>query len=50
MRHLYHDTLTVKEITYHPGFEDPAYFNRFFRKEMNIPPRQFRQSVKLSAR
>lgn len=49
-RHLYHGTLTVKEISYHLGFEDPAYFNRFFRKEMKIPPRQFRQLVKFSAR
>ncbi|MBO9728582.1 MAG: helix-turn-helix domain-containing protein [Chitinophaga sp.] len=40
-RYLYHGALTVKEISYQPGFDDPAYFNRFFKREMKIPPHQF---------
>lgn len=36
--------LTVKEISYQLGFADPAYFNRFFRKYMNITPVEFRRS------
>ncbi|RXK86367.1 helix-turn-helix domain-containing protein [Filimonas effusa] len=36
--------LTVKEISYQLGFADPAYFNRFFRKYMNVTPVEFRRS------
>ncbi|MCW3465898.1 helix-turn-helix domain-containing protein [Chitinophaga nivalis] len=42
-RYLYHGVLTVKEISHQLGFEDPAYFNRFFKREMKIPPYQFRK-------
>lgn len=33
---------SIKEISYLTGFEDPAYFNRFFKKWNNITPLQFR--------
>lgn len=39
-------TLTIKEIAYELGFEDPNYFNSFFKKEKHTTPAQFRhQSV-----
>lgn len=42
-RLLFTDTLSIKEIGYQIGFEDPAYFNRFFKKNMGIAPQQFRE-------
>jgi AraC-like DNA-binding protein len=35
----------VKEIAYELGFDDPAYFNRFFKKEAGVAPQQFRVAV-----
>lgn len=45
-RYLYHGALTVKEISHQLGFEDPAYFNRFFKKEMKVPPHQFGKTAR----
>lgn len=42
-RLLFTDTLSIKEIGYQLGFEDPAYFNRFFKKNVGIAPQQFRE-------
>ena len=42
-RLLFLDTLSIKEIGYQVGFDDPAYFNRFFKKNMGIAPQQFRE-------
>ncbi|NER13058.1 helix-turn-helix domain-containing protein [Leptobacterium flavescens] len=41
-RNLYHETLNIKEISYLLGFEDPAYFSRFFKKHQGLSPQQFR--------
>lgn len=41
-RYLHHDTASMKEIAYALGFEDPAYFNRFFKKHAGIAPQQYR--------
>lgn len=41
-RQLYYTGLSVAEIAYQLGFEDPAYFSRFFAKRMGISPRAFR--------
>jgi AraC-like DNA-binding protein len=39
--------LTVNQISEHLGFEDPAYFSRFFRKNTELSPLDFRrQGVK----
>jgi AraC-like DNA-binding protein len=34
--------LTIREIGYRVGYEDPYYFSRTFRKLMGFPPRQYR--------
>ncbi|WP_447643033.1 MULTISPECIES: helix-turn-helix domain-containing protein [Chitinophagaceae] len=39
--------MTVKEISYHLGFNDPSYFNRFFKRNTRQTPVQFR-AMKLS--
>jgi len=36
--------LSVKEISYNLGFNDPAFFGRFFKKYTNVTPLKFRQS------
>lgn len=35
-------TLTIKEIAYELGFDDPNYFNSFFKKEQHTTPVQYR--------
>jgi AraC family transcriptional activator of pobA len=41
-RSLLYSTLPVSEIGYSLGFSDPAYFSRFFTKNMGRSPRAFR--------
>ena len=41
-RLLAHTTLSVKEIAYKLGYDDPAYFVRFFRKQAQVTPQAFR--------
>ncbi len=36
---------TVKQIAYNLGFNDPAYFNRFFKKQTSQSPLQFKKSI-----
>ncbi len=44
-RRLFHTSLSAKEIAYELGFEDAAYFNRFFKKHTNTTPSAFRSSA-----
>jgi len=37
---------TVKEIAYELGFNDPAYFSRFFKKLCGVTPEQYRQAIR----
>lgn len=41
-QYLYFTKMTVKEICKEIGFDDPYYFSRMFRKQMNISPTQYR--------
>jgi AraC-like DNA-binding protein len=41
-RLLRHSDLSVKQISYRLGFEDPAYFSRFFKKRTSMAPSTFR--------
>lgn len=40
-RLLSYSDMSVAETAYHLGFEDPAYFSRFFTKHCGISPRDF---------
>jgi AraC family transcriptional activator of pobA len=42
-RALLYSTLPVSEIGYSLGFADPAYFSRFFTKNIGCSPRAFRE-------
>ncbi len=41
-RLLIHTPLTVKEIGYRLGYDDPSYFIRLFTKQVAAPPQSFR--------
>lgn len=45
-RLLLHSQLSIKEIAYDLGYEDPAYFNRLFQKELQVPPQRFRELIR----
>lgn len=44
-RYLHHNTLSIKEIAFELGYEDPAYFTRFFKNNLGISPQQFKDSI-----
>ncbi|WP_369061774.1 helix-turn-helix domain-containing protein [Caulobacter sp. 73W] len=41
-RALLYSNMTVAEVAFHLGFEDPAYFSRFFTRHAGCSPRAFR--------
>lgn len=45
-RLLFFSELTMKEIGYELGFEDPVYFNRLFKKLTGLTPLSFRTSFR----
>ncbi|MFT4667653.1 MAG: AraC family transcriptional activator of pobA [Ulvibacter sp.] len=45
-RLLLHTELTIKEIAYQIGFEEPLHFSSFFKKKTGISPSLFRNSKK----
>ena len=44
-RELYLTTKSIKEVAYELGYEDEYYFSRFFKKNANIPPQVYRETV-----
>ena len=42
--------LSTKEIAYELGFTDPNYFNRFFKKETEMTPQEFREHFEFDER
>jgi AraC family transcriptional regulator, transcriptional activator of pobA len=44
-RYLYHSELSVKEIGYLIGFDDPAHFSKYFHKATSMYPLAFRKSI-----
>lgn len=42
-RRLVYISAPVQLLAYELGFEDPAYFNRFFKKRMGMTPARFRR-------
>lgn len=45
-RLLLHSDLSVSEIGYHLGFQDPSYFSRFFRRYAGAAPEAFREQIR----
>lgn len=45
-RLLLHSDLSVSEIGYQTGFQDPSYFSRFFRREAGQTPAEFREAIR----
>lgn len=45
-RALFHADLNVKEIAYSLGFDDPPYFNRFFKRLTGETPVGFRNGIR----
>ncbi len=43
-RLLYNSDLSIKEVAFALGFEDPSYFNRFFKKNTDFTPGDFRNA------
>jgi AraC family transcriptional activator of pobA len=41
-RNLIYSARSVAEVAYQVGFEDPAYFSRFFARHVGVAPAQFR--------
>ncbi|MBJ7445889.1 MAG: AraC family transcriptional regulator, partial [Sphingobium sp.] len=41
-RLLLYSQMSVADIAYAIGFEDPAYFSRFFARHIGQPPRVWR--------
>jgi len=44
-RELYLTNKSVKEIAYELGYSDEYYFSRFFKKNANVSPQLYRESV-----
>jgi AraC family transcriptional activator of pobA len=44
-RQLRYTGMSITQIAYYLGFDDPAYFSRFFAKVMGASPRSFRRSA-----
>jgi AraC-like DNA-binding protein len=42
---LLHTDWSVSQIGYCLGFEYPAYFNNFFKKQTNLTPNSIRKAV-----
>ncbi|HCN48542.1 MAG TPA: AraC family transcriptional regulator [Chryseobacterium sp.] len=46
-RLLLYEKLTVKEIAYQLGFNDPFYFSNFFKKHTTQSPKDYQKTVKI---
>ena len=48
-RELYQTSKTVKEIAYELGYDDEFYFSRFFKKNTDVSPQIYRETVGFAA-
>ena len=46
-RLLTYEDLSVKEVAYHLGFNDPFYFSNFFKKQTKLSPKQYKEKFSL---
>lgn len=45
-RNLVYTSMTISVIAYAIGFSDPAYFTRFFKRQVGMSPKNFRKQPK----
>nr|WP_315029271.1 helix-turn-helix domain-containing protein [uncultured Chryseobacterium sp.] len=45
-RLLLYEKLSIKEIAYQLGFNDPFYFSNFFKKHTSLSPKEYQKTVK----
>lgn len=45
---LYQPSITISDVSFSIGFEDPSYFGRFFKKQTGQTPTEFRKIIDLS--
>ncbi len=45
-RLIAHTEKTAQTIAYELGFDDPAYFGRFFKREVGMTPKQFQNTIR----
>ena len=45
-RLIAHTEKTAQTIAYELGFDDPAYFGRFFKREVGMTPKQFQSAIR----
>jgi AraC family transcriptional activator of pobA len=48
-RQLRYTSMPVAQVAFYLGFDDPAYFSRFFMRRMGLTPRAFRTRDGLEA-
>ena len=48
-RSLIYTVLSISEIAYELGFNDPAYFTRFFKRQTGLSPKAFRNNLSLKS-
>jgi AraC-like DNA-binding protein len=46
-RQLCYTSQSIKEIAYDLGFEDSAYFSRFFKKSTQVSPIDYRNAAEI---
>ncbi|WP_397474156.1 helix-turn-helix domain-containing protein [Pusillimonas sp.] len=44
-RNLVYTSMTVSVVSHTLGFSDPAYFTRFFKREVGVSPKEFRRQA-----
>ncbi|HEX2531542.1 MAG TPA: helix-turn-helix domain-containing protein [Burkholderiaceae bacterium] len=44
-RHLVYTSMTISVVSYALGFSDPAYFTRFFKRQVGVSPKGFRRQA-----
>ncbi|MCU0325782.1 MAG: helix-turn-helix domain-containing protein [Spirosomaceae bacterium] len=45
---LHQPSISISEISFSIGFDDPSYFGRFFKKHTGYTPKEFRKMIDLS--
>ncbi|MBV1787597.1 helix-turn-helix domain-containing protein [Marinobacterium sp. D7] len=45
-RDIAYSTMSIQQVAYSLGYDDAAYFSRFFRKQTGLTPSEFRERVR----